>query len=155
MNFPTGDQIKSTTRSVTISLSSMLAGAAMLHLIGSDDPQKIVDAVNSIGNGVASIVTGVGALVTLGMGAWGVVTASPLRKLFSSTKTIAASAELTAQVNAAPLAEKLPLVIVTDKLPEVAGVGTTRDEAGKALAAAVPSNTVQPVSPISGKVIAQ
>lgn len=145
MNFPTGDQIKSATRSVSISISSMLGGAAVFGLVGAGDPQKVVDAINSIGEGIVSITTGVSALVTIGMGVWGVVTASPLRKLFSSTKTIAADPSAVRELQQAAIADKAPLALLTDKLPEVAAVDTTRSAGGMALAAAVPSQTVQPV----------
>lgn len=143
MNLPTADQIKSATRSVSISVSSMVAGAAMFGLAGSGDPQKVVDAINSIGEGLASITTGVGALITIGMGIWGFISSNPLSQLFRSTKTIAADPVKIEELKVSTIADKAPLALLTDKLPEVASVATVRTDAGRELAAAVPSPTVQ------------
>jgi hypothetical protein len=143
MNFPTADQIKSATRSVSISVSSMVAGAAMFGLAGAGDPQKVIEAINAIGEGLASIATGVGALITIGMGIWGFISSNPLRQLFSSTKAIAADPVKIEELQTSTIADKAPLALLTDKLPEVANVATARTEAGRELAAAVPSQTVQ------------
>lgn len=145
MNLPSADQVKSITRTITVSISSIGATAAAFHLIGAEDPQKLIDAMNAIGNGIASIMVAIGAISTAAMGIWGVIEQSPLRKLFSSTKTIAADPAKVVELQQATIADKAPLALLTDKLPEVATVGTTRSEGGLALAAAVPSNTVNPV----------
>ena len=95
---------------------------------------------------VGKIMAGMGTLIALGSGIYATIASGPFASLFRSSKTIAADPSMMAQLQSTPIAQQAPLVAVTDRLPDVAGVGTTQTEAGKALAIAVPSTTVQPVA---------
>jgi len=59
-----------------------------------------------------------GTLFGIGTAAYAFVTSGPLASLFRSTKAIVADPSLTAQLQAAPIADKAPLVAATDKLPK-------------------------------------
>lgn len=151
MNVPTQHQIAVAGTVAAASAASVIATLGFVHLLNPADAANATAAISQIGEGVAKIMAGSGTLITIGTGIYMTVKSSPLASLFRATKTIAADPVLTAQMAAAPLAEKASLVAVTDKLPEVAGVGTTRTDAGRALANAVPSDTVQSTaSPMTG-----
>ena len=150
MNLPTQHQIAVVGTHVATGAAAAIAALGFAHVISPADVSNAGQAVSQISDGLGKIMAGLGTLFGIASGVYAFITSGPLASLFRATKTIAADPALTAQVNAAPIAEKASLVLVTDKLPEVAGVGTTRTEAGKALADAVPSITVQSVAtPIS------
>ena len=150
MNLPTSHQIAVVGTHVATGAAAAIAALGFAHVISPADVTHAGEAVSQISDGLGKIMAGLGTLMGIATGIYAFITSGPLASLFRATKTIAADPVLTAQVNAAPIAEKASLVLVTDKLPEVAGVGTTRTDAGKALADAVPSITVQSVAtPIS------
>jgi hypothetical protein len=145
MNLPTQHQIAVVGTHLATGAAAAIAALGFAHLISPADVSNAGQAVSQISDGLGKIMAGVGTLIGIGSGVYAFITSGPLASLFRATKTIAASPELTAQVAAAPLADKAPLVTVTDKLPEVAGIGTTRTQAGQELAMSVPSPTVQTV----------
>jgi|GEM_PF-4057400 len=145
MNLPTQHQVAVASSALAVSATSVIATLGFVHLLNPADAANATAAVSQIGDGLAKILAGSGTLITIGTGVFMTIKSSPLASLFRASKTIAADPGLTEQVKAATLADKAPLVILTDKLPEVARIPTTNDEAGRALAKAVPSDTVQPV----------
>lgn len=144
MNLPTQHQMAVAGTAVATSAASVIATLGFVHLLNPADAANATAAISQIGDGVAKIAAGAGTLITIGTGVYATVRSSPLISLFRASKDIAASPALTEQVKASAIVDKAPLVLLTDKLPEVARVPTTNDDAGRALAAAVPSNTVQP-----------
>lgn len=146
MNLPTQHQIAVVGTHVATAAAAVIAALGFTHIISAADVSNAGQAVSQISEGLGKMMAGIGTLVGIGSTVYAFVTSGPLASLFRSTKAIAASPELTTQLQAAPISDKAPLVTVTDKLPEVAGVGTTRTDAGKALADAVPSSTVQSIS---------
>ena len=149
MNLPTTHQIAVVGTHVATASAAVIATLGFAHVISPADVTNASQAISEIGDGLGKVMAGLGTLMGIATGVYAFITSGPLASLFRATKTIAADPALTAQVNAAPIAEKASLVLVTDKLPEVAGVGTTRTEAGKALADAVPSITVQSISTLA------
>lgn len=144
MNLPTQHQMAVAGTALATSAASVVATLGFVHLLNPADAANATAAISQIGDGVAKIAAGTGTLVTIGAGVYATVSSNPIWSFLRSSKAIAASPELTQQIQAAPLVDKAPLVAITDKLPEVARVPTTNNDAGRALAAAVPSNTVQP-----------
>jgi hypothetical protein len=152
MNLPTQHQIAVAGTVAASSAASVIATLGFVHLLNPADAANATAAISQIGDGAAKIMAGAGTLITIAGTLVATIRSSPLVSLFRASKDIAANPALTEQVKASPLADKAPLVILTDKLPEVAGLPTVRTPAGDALAAAVPSATVQPIS-INPKVI--
>jgi hypothetical protein len=146
MNLPTAHQIAVVGTHAASIAAGAIAALGFAHVISPSDVADAGQAVSQIGDGLGKVMAGLGTLFGIASTIYAFIMSNPLMSLFRATKTIAADPTLTAQVNAAPIEQKASLVLVTDKLPEVAGVGTTRTDAGRELAAAVPSNTVQPVS---------
>ena len=149
MNLPTQHQIAVAGSALAISATSVIGTLGFVHLLNPADAANATAAISQIGDGFAKMMAGAGTLITIGTSVYMTVKSSPLASLFRASKTIAADPGLTEQVKVASLADKAPLVVLTDKLPEVASVSTTRTEAGSALANAVPSNTVQTVGSIT------
>jgi hypothetical protein len=145
MNAPTQDQVLAAGRHVVSYAMGGVSMFAALHLITGGDAQSAANALNTIGHGFSEIVAGVATLATVATGAYAAFSANPLVQLLRGSKAVAADPAKQIQLQTATVDQKAALVSVTDKLPEVAGVGTTSTDAGKALADAVPSNTVQPV----------
>jgi hypothetical protein len=150
MNLPTTHQLAVVGTHAASITAGAIAALGFAHVISPSDVADAGQAVSQIGDGLGKVMAGLGTLFGIGSGVYAFITSGPLASLFRATKAIAASPDLTKQVAEAQIEQKASLVLVTDKLPEVAGVGTTRTEAGKALADAVPSITVQSVAtPIS------
>ncbi len=149
MNLPSQHQIAVLGTVVASSAASAIATLGFVHLLNPADAANATAAISQIGDGFAKIMAGAGTLITIGGTVYATVKSSPLASLFRASKTIAADPVLTEQVKVATLADKAPLVTLTDKLPEVARVGTTNNDAGRAMANAIPSNTVQADSTIS------
>lgn len=145
MNLPTQHQIATVGTHAASIAAGAIAALGFAHVISPADITNATQAVSQIGDGLGKIMAGLGTLFGIATATYAFFTSGPLASLFRATKSIAASPELTKQVAEAPLAQKVDLVTVTDKLPEVAGIGTTRTEAGQALAMSVPSSTVQTV----------
>lgn len=130
---------------VATAAATIVATLGFAHVISPADVNNASQAISQISDGLGKVMAGAGTLIGIGSAVYAFITSGPLASLFRATKAIAASPALTEQVKSSTLADKASLVTVTDKLPEVAGVGTTVNQAGKDLAQAVPSLTVQPV----------
>ena len=146
MNLPTTHQVAVAGTHVATAAAATIATLGFVHFLS---PSQVTDATQAIGlitDGVGKIMAGMGTLIALGSGIYATIISGPFASLFRSSKTIAADPAMMAQLQSTPIAQQAPLVAVTDRLPDVAGVGTTQTEAGKALAIAVPSATVQPVA---------
>lgn len=146
MPLPNQHQIAVVGTHVATASAAIIATLGFAHVLTPAQVNDAGQAISMIGDGLGKVMAGLGTLVGIGTGVYAFITSGPLASLFRATKAIAASPELTEQVKVATLADKAPLVLITDKLPEVAGVGTTRTQAGKELADAVPSMTVQTVT---------
>lgn len=140
-----GDQIKQASTHVFTAAASIVGTLAAVKVISGGDATSLQHSLDQIGHGVAEIVAGITALIVAASGAYATFMASPLVALFRSAAAVASDPAKLAQLHATPIEQQVSIVTVADKLPDVAGVGTTRTDAGKALALAVPSNTVQPV----------
>jgi hypothetical protein len=147
MNLPTQHQIVVAGTFIGSSAASVVATLGMVHLLSPADVNAATQAVGQITDGVAKIMLGAGTLLTIGGGVYTTIRSSPFASLFRASATIAADPVKMKQLEATPLAQQAPLVAVTDKLPDVATINTTRTPAGQALASAVPSPTVQPLAP--------
>jgi hypothetical protein len=148
MNLPTQHQLVVAGSAVGVFTSGALAMFGFVHII---DPTQVADAtqaISMIGEGLGKVMTGVGTMVGIGIAAYNTISSSPFASLFRASKDIASDPVKLEQLKTASIDQQAPLVVVTDKLPDVAGVGTTQTQAGKALATAVPSVTVQSVSSI-------
>lgn len=124
------------------------AGGAIgaLAFFGGLDQAQVTEAtqdVSRIANDVKDLVGAVGSLAALAMTAYSVVKSGPLASFFRAAADIASDPKKIAQAQVATLDQKAPVVAITDKLPEVAGVATFNTRGGQALATAVPSSTVQ------------
>lgn len=145
MTLPTSDQINAALRHVATAVASIVGTLAAVKIISGGDAASLQASLDHITHGAAEILAGVTTLVTVASGAWAAISASPLGQLLRGSKAVAADPAKMEQLKTMSVEQQAPLVKVTDKLPEVAGVGTTSTAAGQALAAAVPSNSVQPV----------
>ncbi len=143
MNVPTQDQVLAGGRHVVSYVAGGVTMFAALHIITAGDSQSAVAALNKIGSGFAEIVAGLATLSSVVAGAYAAISANPIFQLLRGSKSVAADPARVAQLQASSVADKAPMVALTDKLPEVAGVATTPTKAGNALADAVPSQTVQ------------
>lgn len=128
-----------------VGAGAVVATLGTVHLLSANDATSLTAAFAQLGDSLTKALVAIVTIAGIASTTWTTLSNGPLGMLFKSTKTIAASPALTAQVQQASIADKAPVVAVTDKMPEVAGVGTTSNAAGKALATAVPSTTVQPV----------
>jgi len=147
MNLPTQHQL--------VVLGTHVAGIAAgavsaLAFAGVLSQAQVGDATSDIKRIWADLQDLYGAaagLVGLGLAAYGTVKSGPFASLFRAATEIASDPAKMAQLKTSTLNEQAPLVAVTDKLPDVANVGTMPTKEGVALATAVPSLTVQSVSP--------
>jgi hypothetical protein len=146
MNLPNQHQIAVVGTHVATASAAVIATLGFAHVISPADVNNAGQAISQISDGLGKVMAGVGTLFGIASGVYAFINSSPLTSFLRSSKTVAASPALTEQVKVATLADKAPLVAITDKLPEVVGVGTTRTQAGQDLAAAVPSMTVQTVT---------
>jgi hypothetical protein len=143
MNLPTQHQIAVAGTAAATSAASVIATLGFVHLLNPADVSNATAAISQIGDGFAKIMAGSGTLIAIGAGLVATVRSSPFASLFRAANDIASDPDKMAQLKTTPLAQQAPLVAVTDKLPDVAGVGTTSTTAGVALAEAVPSFTVR------------
>lgn len=146
MRMPTQDEVLASGRHVITFASGGVTMFAALHLITGGDANSAASALNQIGHGFSEIVAGSGTLIALVSGTFAALSANPILQLIKGAKAVSADPAKIDQLKALTVADQAPLVTVTDKLPDVAAVATTRTEAGKALAEAVPSMTVQSVA---------
>lgn len=145
MNLPTGHQVMVAGAHVATAGAAVVATLGVVHVLNPAQMTDATQAISMIGDGLAKIMTGAGTLIALASGIYATISSGPFASLFRASKDIASDPAKLAQLQSTPVAQQAPLVIVTDRLPDVAGVGTTRTEAGQALAQAVPSPTVQTV----------
>ena len=147
MNLPTQHQIVVAGTHVATAAATAIATLGMVHVLSPADVTNATAAIGQITDGVGKIMAGIGTLVAVGSGVYATLMASPFASLFRASATIASDPAKLAQLKATPTAQQATLVAVTDRLPDVSGVGTTGTPAGQALANAVPSPTVQPTTP--------
>jgi hypothetical protein len=152
MNLPTQHQIVVAGTQVATAAASVIATLGVVHLLTPADVTNSTAAIGQITDGIGKIMTGAGTLIAIGSGVYATIMASPFASIFRASKAIASDPAKLAQLQATPTDQQAALVTVTDRLPDVAGVGTVRTAAGQALANAVPSPTVQPVQPTAPKV---
>lgn len=148
MNLPTQHQFAVAGMHVATAAAAVVATLGFTHILSEGQVADATQAISTIGDGLGKIMTGLGTLIALASGIYATIQSSPFASLFRSSKEIAADPVRLDQLRATPLAQQAPLVTVTDRLPDVAGVGTTGTAAGAALAQAVPSNTVQTSSKV-------
>jgi hypothetical protein len=153
VNLPTQHQLAVLGTHVAAGAASAIAVIGFTHIADSSQVADATTAIGQISDGVALIMKGGGTLGTIGIAIYATVKSGPFASLLRAVTSIASDPAKLAQVQqnttGATLPEKAALVLVTDKLPEVAGIGTTRDEAGKELAMSVPSPTVQTIATAS------
>ena len=149
MNLPTTHQMAVAGTVIGSSAASVIATLGFVHLLSPADANNATAAISQIGNGLAQIMAGAGTLFTIGGTIYAAIKSSPLASFFRSSATIAASPDLTSQVNSASIDQKAAVVTIADALPQVVKIETTPDMAGRALATAVPSNSVQPTGKVS------
>lgn len=143
MNLPTQHQIVVAGAAVAAFASGGVAVFGYVHIIDPAQVNDAAQAISSIGDGLGKIMAGVGTLAGIAIAAYNTIKSSPFASLFRASAAIAADPAKMEQLKTLTVEQQAPLVTVTDKLPEVAGVATTRTEIGQQLAAAVPSDTVQ------------
>lgn len=146
MPLPTQHQFAVAGTHLAAAAGAVVATLGFAHVATPDQVASATTAIGQISDGVAQIMKGGGTLLTIGAGIYAFVKSGPFASLFRAVSSIAADPAKMEQLKSLTVAEQAPLVAVTDKLPDVAGVGTTRTDAGMALAQAVPSNTVQPAA---------
>jgi len=149
MNLPTQHQIVVVSAHIGTAATTVIATMGIMHLI---TPAQVADAgqaISQIGDGLGKVMAGLGTLGAIAISIYTFFTSGPFASLFRASAAIASDPAKLAQLQqgtaGATLDQKVALVTVTDRIPEVAGVGTTRTDDGKALAELVPSATVQSV----------
>jgi hypothetical protein len=146
ITLPTRDQVYASGRHVVSFSMGIVAGLAAVHAINGPTASGAGDAISQISSGMASVIAGVTTLVTIISGLYAAFSASPLSQLFKGSAAVASDPAKMQQLEAATFDQKASLVKVTDKLPEVAAIGTTATAAGRAIETAVQSNTVQSIA---------
>jgi hypothetical protein len=126
-----------------VGAGGIVAGVAFFGGLNPAQVQVATQDISRISSDVTDLIGAVSSLAALAMGAYTVLKAGPLASFFRSSAEVAADPAKIAQVQVATLDQKTPVVTITDKLPEVAGVATVNTRGGQALATAVPSSTVQ------------
>lgn len=143
MNLPTQHQVVVAVAAGGVFASGAVAMFGYVHIIDPAQVNDATQAISQIGDGLGKVMTGVGTLAGIGIAAYNTIKSGPFASLFRASAAIAADPAKMEQLKTLTVEQQAPLVAVTDKLPDVAGVGTTRTEAGQALAQAIPSSTVQ------------
>jgi hypothetical protein len=85
MKMPTTDQINSFLRHVYTATATAVSVLAMVGL-SQGDATALGDAVHKIGDGIASIVAGVGILIPIASGLYAAWSASPFSRLLWAKK---------------------------------------------------------------------
>lgn len=143
MPLPTQHQMVVAGAHIATAGAAVIATLGFVHVLNPAQVNDATQAISSIGDGLAKIMTGVGTLIALGSGIYATISSGPFASLFRASAAIAADPAKMDQLKTLTVAQQAPLVAVTDRLPDVAGVGTTHTTDGQALAQAVPSPTVQ------------
>lgn len=125
-----------------------IAGGALsaLFFAGVLTQAQVTDATSDVNRIVADLKDLYGAvagLATIAMVAYSTVKSGPFASFFRAATEINSDPKLLAQAQLASFDQKVAVVSITDKLPEVAGVATVNTRGGQALATAVPSSSVQ------------
>lgn len=144
MPLPTQHQVVVAGAHIATAGAAVVATLGFVHVLNPAQVNDATQAISSIGDGLAKVMTGLGTLIALGSGIYATISSGPFASLFRASAAIAADPAKMDQLKTLTVAQQAPLVAVTDKLPDVAGVGTTRTDNGLELAQAVPSNSVQP-----------
>ena len=149
-SLPTQHQISVIGTHVAAAAGSVIAVVGYTHIADATQVADATAAVGKISDGVSLIMQGGGTLILIGTTIFATIRSGPFASLLRSVTAIAQDPAKLAQVKTgdtgATLDQKAALLLVTDKLPEVAGIATVRTDVGKALADAVPSETVQPTT---------
>jgi len=149
MNMPTQHQIAvAGTHAIALGAGAVSA-LAFAGMLSSGAASDATSDINRIAADLKDLYGAVAGLVGIGAGVYATIKSSPFVSLFRASADIASDPAKMAQLKNTPIAQQAPLVAVTDKLPDVAGVGTTHTMSGQALANAVPSPTVQPVQKVA------
>lgn len=149
MPLPTQHQFAVVGTHVAAGAAAVVATLGFTHIATPDQVANATTAIGQISDGVALIMKGGGTLFGIGTVIYAFIKSGPFASLFRASAAIAADPAKMEQLKTLTVAEQAPLVAVTDRLPDVAGVGTTRTEAGLALAQTVPSPTVQTVQTLT------
>lgn len=109
MQIPTSDQVNSALRHV---YTATATGIGVLVLVGlsQGNATALGAAVHQIGDGVASIIAGISALIPIASAVYAAWSASPFSKLLSVSKNPAVSQVV---VNSPTLANDLPANVVS------------------------------------------
>jgi hypothetical protein len=143
LTWPTKHQWAVVGSHVVVGAGATIATLSFTGLLSGTDVATATDDVKRIAADVADFCGAVASLASIAMVVFSTVRSGPIGSFFRAAAAIASSPKLTEQAKTATLDEKAPAVAIVDKLPEVAGVGTTNTTAGRALATAVPSDSVQ------------
>jgi hypothetical protein len=143
LSVPTKHQMAVVASHAVVGASAVVSTLAFMGALTPDQVQQATQDVSRIVADLKDLYGAGAGLVGLGMVAYSAIKSGPFASFFRAAQDIAASPKMIAQVQAATLEQKAPVVAITDKLPEVVGVPTTNTDGGKALATAVQSSTVQ------------
>jgi len=149
MNLPTQHQFAVFGTHAAVAAGTVVAMLGFTHIATQDQVTAATTAIGQISDGVALIMKGGGTLLGIGAAIYAFVQSGPFASLLRAVTSIASDPAKMDQLKTLTVAQQAPLVAVTDRLPDVAGVGTTHTEAGNALAESVPSLTVQPVQKVA------
>jgi hypothetical protein len=144
--WPTSHQWAVFGSHAVVGASGIVAGVAFF---GGLDPTQVQTASEDISRIAADVKDLVAATISLGgiaMTAYSVIKSGPFASFFRAARDIASDPKMLDQVKAATLDQQAPVVTITEKMPDVAIVGTNDTKAGQALATAVPSNNVQVIA---------
>lgn len=123
--------------------------AVTVGVMSSTDATAATQALNDIGEGVKLIMKGGGVLVPIALGAWGVMKARLSSKV-ADVKTAAPADLAVAMTKVSPT----EMIVAVKDMPIVAGVVTTNDTAGRAVANSIPSSAVAAAGTSDAKIIA-
>ncbi len=137
---------QSLVRSIGLVIAT-LGGAA--GILSADDLAKIQASFQDIADGIKLIMKGGAALMVVGLPIWGMVKAS-LKSKVADVKIAAPAALAQAMTQVSPK----EMVVAVKDMPEVAGVVTTKDDAGRQLAQSIPSAAVAAAGTPDAKAIA-
>lgn len=146
ISLPTQHQIAvAGTHAVAIAAGavSALAFAGVLTTGDNGTAAEATGYINRIFADLKDLYGAVAGLVGIGTLVYASIKSNPIVSFFRSALAIQSDPKMMAQAKTASLNDKAPVVAITDSLPEVVGVATSDTRDGKALATAVPSNSVQ------------
>ncbi len=145
MNFvmPTKHQVAVAGTHVVVGVTSAIAALAYFGVLSPAQVQDANNDVHRIAADLADLYSAGAGLIAIITMVFAAVRSGPLASLFRAARDISADPAKLAKVqNSTGFEDKVAIVTITDKLPEVAGVTTVDTSMGKSLATAVPSPTV-------------